>query len=365
VRSTRLLMSTLAVAGTIAGCAATSHLAAVQPPRPRVTPSVVSQPAVATVAWARKPGRQLGIDVDYYVYSPAQDVSGIASAEVAYVKSVHANALSVSFPFFTNGWSGSTVYGNGETPTPADLAIFARAAKRAGLYFSIRPLMDESSLHHNGARVSRTKWVPAHPAAWFASYQRFLRPYARMAEQQRIPEFFTGAEFDKFGSSPYWAKLDSYLRRYYHGALAYANNWEIAIPRAVDRHQVAQTADAYPPMSAASSASVATLTGKWGRYLKGKGRGVVISEIGIAAQAGAYAKPFRLRWTGEPLDAAIQVRWFTAACNAMVNVHGGGIYFWSLNFGQQLNSPPTAADPTAFVDGPGAGAISACFKRLR
>ncbi len=225
--------------------------------------------------------------------------------------------------------------------------------------------MDESSLHHNGP--GQPDQVGAHhPAAWFASYQRFLRPYARMAEQQRIPEFFTGAEFDRFGSSPYWAKLDSYLRRYYHGALAYANNWEIAIPRAVDRHQVAQTADAYPPMSAASRRERRDSHREVGPVPEGKGpRRGYLRDRDSRAGLAAYAKPFRLRWTGEPLDTAIQVRWFTAACNAMVNVHGGGIYFWSLNFGQQLNSPPTAADPTAFADGPGAGAISACFKRLR
>ncbi len=361
-----LLAVVAAAAATVAGCAAASHLATVQPPRPTSAAGVPQATPIPAIvgklpAWAGKPARQLGIDVDFYVYAPGEDVSGIAAADVAYARSLHANSLSVSFPFFTDGWRGDTVYGNGETPSPADLAIVAAAADRAGLYFSIRPLMDESSLHHKGGR---TKWTPTHPAAWFASYEQFLKPYAEMAQGEHIPEFFTGAEFDRFNSSPYWAKLDAYLRRYYHGALAYANNWDIPIAKTVNTEQVTQTVDAYPPTSISSGASVAALTVKWDRYLSHKARGVVISEIGIAAQAGAYDRPFRLVWGGESLDPAIQERWFTAGCDSMVNEHGGGIYFWSVSFGQSLDSPPTLANPTAFVDGPGASAIAACFTRL-
>jgi hypothetical protein len=358
VRSSRLLMAAFMTAGTMVGCAATSHLAAVQPPRSTTVERPVSLPSGRQ---AHEPARQLGIDIDFYRYAPGENVVPLANADIAYVKSLHANALSVSFPFFTNGWRGSTVYGNGETPSAANLATLARAAKAARLYFSIRPLLDESSLNHKGGR---TKWTPAHPAAWFASYERFLKPYAVMAQQQHIPEFFTGVEFDKINNSPYWARLDGFLRKYYHGTLAYANNWEIPIPKLLSKAGVVQTVDAYPPMKAATSASVASLTARWDQYLAPKARGIVISEIGIAAQAGAYSKPYRLTWAGEPLDPAIQARWFTAACDAMVHEKGRGIYFWSIALGQSLTTPPSLADPTDFVAGAGARAISACFQRL-
>jgi hypothetical protein len=356
VRPARPLISALLVAGTMAGCAAASHLGAVQPPRPSPAARTVS---VRTAGWARAPKRQLGLDVDFYSWK-GLNTGQSAAADVAYIKKLHGNSMAVSFPFFMHGWYANGVYGNAQTPSPAQLAIVAKAARNAGLYFSLRPLLDESSLHHAGGRVH---WSPAHPGAWFASYEKFLKPYAQMAQKERIPELIIGVEFDKINNSPYWGKLAAYLRKYYKGTLAYSNNWDIAIRSRVSKDGIVQTLDAYPPMKLPASASVGRVTSSWGAYLRTKARGVVLTEIGIAAQDGAYGKPYRLKWTGEPLDPKIQTRWFTAACDAMVNEKDGGIYFWSITFNQAFSSPPTTSDPTSFVDGPGASAIAACFKR--
>jgi hypothetical protein len=106
------------------------------------------------------------------------------------------------------------------------------------------------------------------------------------------------------------------------------------------------------------------LTVAWDHYLGTRPHGIVLSEVGIAAQSGAYYAPYNVIWNGKPLKPTIQVHWFDAACNAVVNEHETGIYFWSLGLGQQLNVPPGPADPASWVDGPGQNAISACFKRL-
>jgi hypothetical protein len=206
--------------------------------------------------------------------------------------------------------------------------------------------------------------VPAHPAEWFASYENFLRPYAQMAQQQHIQEFITGVEFDKFNGSPYWAKLDSYLRRYYKGTLAYSFLWENVIRSRVSSAGVLQALDAYPPISVPARASIATLTAGWDAYLHRSARGIVMTEVGIASQDGAYARPYRWSWPGERLDPKIQSRWFSAACDAMVSEKAGGLYFWSIGIDNNFSSPPTVADAGAFIDGSGAYAISACFKRL-
>jgi hypothetical protein len=89
-----------------------------------------------------------------------------------------------------------------------------------------------------------------------------------------------------------------------------------------------------------------------------------VTEVGIAAVPGAYAQPYQNYWKAAKLVPAIQVRWFTAACDAARNERLGGIYFWALGLGQTLATPPTIADPTSWVDGPGAKAISSCFLRL-
>jgi hypothetical protein len=345
----------------VAGCAATadhgSSIPQARQPAPSSTPqsSQASQPGRA-----QAPDPQLGIDLDYYVDSPAASVPAIAAADVAYVKSLHANSLSVSFPFFMHGPDAVTVYGSTRTPTPAQLGLLATTAEKAGLYVSIRPLLDEKSLHYPGGR---TKWTPISMAAWFASYEHFLRPYAQMAQREHIPEMFTGVEFNEFLHSPYWSRLDAYLRRYYHGTLAYSDsrNWELPTQR-TNTQGVVQEVDAYKPVRLPSSASVAALTRAWDAYLGHGLHHITISELGITAQDGAYYQPYSVQSFGGRLDPSIQVRWFTAACNAAAR-YGDGLYFWSINFDNQFGVPPSPAYPAAFIDSPGAGAIAACFRR--
>ena len=63
------------------------------------------------------------------------------------------------------------MYASAATPTPSQLAVLIHDAEQAGLYVSLRPLLDEHKL-----REPRGAWAPGDPAAWFASYQHFLQP---------------------------------------------------------------------------------------------------------------------------------------------------------------------------------------------
>ncbi len=234
LRAPAALVAVAVLGSVIGGCVAAPAPAAVKRPKPT---KLSYQPVPA-------PAIQLGIDVDFYTYT-GQDVAAAAKADVAYAKSLHANAISLSFPFFTPGPDSSAVIATSATPTPEDLAIVASAAERAGLYVSIRPLLDQSS---GSIGTSRTTWKPAQPAAWFASYQKFLLPYAAMAQHARIPEFIDGAEFTAFGGSPYWNGLVKALSGIYKGTLVYANNW--GIPLAGNGGTgVRESVDAYHPLN--------------------------------------------------------------------------------------------------------------------
>ena len=360
MNTSRVLITGVAVTALVAGCAAAARLGALRPPAIASASALARANAVPSAHSVRTPARQLGIDVDFYTY-PTLDVARGAKADVAYVKKLHGNAMSVSFPFFMNGPHVPPVHRSAATPSPAEVGVLASYAEHAGLYFSFRPLLDEKSLDFKGGR---THWTPSNPAKWFASYEKFLRPYAQMAQRDHVPEIITGVEFDHFNNSRYWPKLDAYLRTVYHGTLAYSNNWEIPIASRVNRAGVVQLIDAYKPMRLSASASVATLTRSWDAYLGSDARGIVLSELGIAAQEGSYRKPFDFVWNGKPLAPAIQVRWITAACNAVASRPDDGLYLWSIGMAQQFNVPPGPSDPASFVDGPGAKAIASCFKRL-
>jgi hypothetical protein len=350
------LIAVLLLASLVGACSAVSHVGALQPPS--VGTSVVAKTLAPGYVKVPRPPVQLGVGIDFYTY-PGQDVLSAADKTVAYVKSLHANSISISFPFFMRGPHATGVFGSPETPSPAELAQVASVAEKAGLYVSLRPLLDEYAL-----KKSRTDWKPDNLLAWFASYRKFLLPYAQMAQQTHIPELIDGAEFSLFQHSSLWNGLVRGLRSVYTGTLAYDSNWGMPL-----RHNggigISEGVDSYQPMPVPASASQARVTAAWLAYDRTLPRGTVELEVDIAAVRGAYLKPYQVSdWHEASLAPYIQVRWFTAACNALVPARLGGIYFWAVGLGQSTTKPPTLSDPAAWVDSPGETAVRDCFRRL-
>jgi hypothetical protein len=328
-----------ALAALVAGCSAAAHLKALQPPRvPAPTPVASTAPM------------QLGVDIDAYTY-PGQNVAAAAASDIAYIKSLHANAVSISFPFFMSGPASDSVHASSSTPTPAQLATVVEDAQEAGLYVSIRPLLDETSLGE-----SRTRWRPGRLALWFASYLAFLRPYAAMAQRTGVSEMIVGVELSSFPKTPYWGWLDTRLRLDYYGALGYSNNWGNLRFAGAGGQGVRETVDAYEPIPG-------NLGAGWTAFDRRLPAGTVVTEVGIAAVDGAFMLPYHYKWNVTRLDPSVQARWFTAACRAAAATHLGGIYFWSIGLGQQQTGP-TLADQLTWAGGSGAQAISACFAAL-
>lgn len=155
------------------------------PPR---TPNAAAPEAPA------KPARQLGIDIDFY---SGINVGGPARQDAAYINSLQANAASISFPFFSNP-AGTTVTAAQSTPASAQLGTVITAAQHDDLAVTLRPL-DEKSIGE-----SRVDWEPVKLAAWFAAYQRFLLPYAALAQHDHVAMFIVGVEFTRFSAAPQW-----------------------------------------------------------------------------------------------------------------------------------------------------------------
>lgn len=331
----------------VGGCAAASHVGALQPPTVQSTGHISLPPLSADWSQAKF---QRGIDIDWYTY-PGQLVGEDAAATVLYVRSLHANAISISFPFFMRGTRSGSVHATSATPTPAELATLINDAHQAGLYVSLRPLLDEKSLGR-----SRVDWKPADEAAWFASYRRFLAPYAAMAKTTEVQEFIIGTELNDFDVSPHWAALDRFIRRRYHGTLACADSWSRRVNKGCG--VPTQTIDAYHPFGKGH-----WLRGfeTWDRSLP---RDIVQSEVGIAAAQGAWTAPYKSAWPGRRLDPSVQSRWFAASCTAAVRAHLGGIYFWAAGLSAHQAQGPTITSLATWTGGPGGRAIAACFKKV-
>jgi len=341
----KILYGALAVIAVVGGCTAVSHVPALQSQQIPVSAALTVPENVAI----RAPAFQRGIDVDAYTY-PKQDFSAAAAAVVAYVKKLHANSLSISFPFFMSSRRSSEVFASTRTPTPTELGLFIADAERAGLYVSLRPLLSEFQIGGN-----RTLFRPAHMSAWFASYRRFLLPYARMAEANKVGMFIVGAEFSNFGRAPQWNGLDRALGRVYHGRLAYSNNGTVHLSPSTGGRYAIKTVDAYPSMNR-------PLLSGWQAFDRKLPRGTIVSELGIAGFNGAWRTPWRHRLAKKQLLPRVQVWWFSAACQAARATGLRGIYFWALPMAAKFPRT-TAATPAAWAYSVGAAAIAHCFGR--
>jgi hypothetical protein len=298
------------------------------------------------------PSLQLGVDLDFYA-SPGANVMPTARQDITYIKSLHANAISISFPFYSNK-AGSSVGPIAKTPSVAQLGTLITMAENAGLAVTLRPLLSQDALGE-----ARVHWEPANLATWFAAYQRFLLPYAALAQSDHAAVFVIATELDKFALTRRWATLRAALAAVYHGRLAFSNNWSGTRNATAG---LTEMTDAYAPVPLSDSASVPALAGAVAYWAYALPTGSVLSEVGIPAQSGAYAHPWELGSKTAPINRQIQVNWFTAACQAVAQDHLGGIYFWPLYFGQSL--PDSADGPTAWAATPGATAIAKCFTTL-
>src|SRR5215469_3547640 len=340
----KTLYGALAVIAFVGGYTPVSHPHAFQSEQILASRRVTIPESVAI----RRPAFQRGIDIDSYTYR-GENISAAAATVVAYVKKLHANSLSISVPFFMHNRRSSHVFATPETPTPSQLGLIIADAQRAGLYVSIRPLLSEFQIGGN-----RTTWRPAHMSAWFASYRRFLLPYARMAQAHKVGMFIVGAEFSNFGNSPRWNRLDRALARVFHGRLAYSSTGTANLSRSTGGRRAIKTVDAYTPMSR-------RLVRGWKAFDRKLPSRTIITELGISAFDGAWRIPWQLRLQHHRFDPRVQARWFSAACQAARASRLRGIYFWAL--GLLPNMPPTPRHPGAWAHGVGAAAIARCFKR--
>ncbi|MFC4945502.1 glycoside hydrolase family 113 [Pseudonocardia sp. GCM10023141] len=314
-----------------------------------------------------RPGRpELGVQV-YWVDDPADTPELIrrkAERIFDHVIGMEANAASISFPFYSESITASTVLTDRRTPTPDRLAVVVDEARRSGLRVAVRPLLDEANLLQHDARDWRGGLQPVDRNAWYASYQDFLGPYLTMAQQHRVDTFMIAAELNSLQGDPHWAPMIAQARTLYHGEIGYAANWD-AYPQAkagVPADGVG--IDAYPRLGLAAGASAAQMHDAWRAWLDATapGQDVVLYEVGAAAEPRMMDNPAIPNTPGAALDKTVQRRWFAAACSAARERGLRGLYWWKL----ELDDDPAAADPVddlhdSFLGRPAEEAIRQCF----
>jgi hypothetical protein len=374
--SPRQLKVAIAACLTIAalsGCSAAARASA--PVAAQATVRVgQDQPAWQGLPQVARPWHQgmpqLGIDVYWTGNKQDSDAVIRAKAEriIKYAISLHANSISLTFPFYTYGISSDTVYaGNPTTPTPAHIAIFLSVAAESHIRATIRPVLNEDVLVAENPNYWRGDIAPASTSAWFASYRNLLLPYARVAQADHAATFVIGTELTSLEGNPNWPSLVSAISSVYHGQIMYDENFSSFQTDDSNLPVATFGVDAYPRFQLPDSASDAQLTQAWEGWLGAHSASVlhstILSEVGIAAVAGAYSDPGD--WVGtvnSPIVTQVQANWYQAVCNAFTADRLAGLYWWEVNFDADPAQPAAfLSDRLTFLDRPAQQVISTCF----
>ncbi|WP_206743414.1 glycoside hydrolase family 113 [Streptomyces graminilatus] len=331
--------------------------------------SAAGNPVPARVARPWRPGDpQLGAQVLWYAYAGETDASVRADSLrlVNYMVGKHMNAISVTFPFVTAGPTASRVGVSARTPSVRHLGMFLDTAAAAGLRITLRPLLDERSLLARDPLAWRGSLAPADRAAWFRSYEGFLAPYLAVAAGHHVRTFVLGAELTSLEGDPRWRSVVAAARKSFSGDLSYDANWDDYVSRHVPVPVDHLGIDAYfsfPRLG--DDASVAEIAEGWQRWLDRKSTGklprIVLSEVGIIAEDGAYRHP--AVWTGGGrLNPTVQRRWFEAACRVARDRDMAGLYWWNLDFHADPAVGSPAGSHTSFLGRPAEAVIASCFE---
>jgi hypothetical protein len=316
---------------------------------------------------------QLGIDVYWTANAHDSDTLIRAKAEriIAYAIRLGANSISLTFPFYTHGISSDTVYANKvTTPSPGHISIFLSAAAASRVRVTLRPVLNEDTLVAQNPNAWRGSIEPADPSAWFASYRGFLLPYARVAQSAHAATLVIGTELNSLGGNPGWPALVRAISSVYRGQLAYDENFDSFQNHDTNLPVPTFGVDAYPRFQLPDSASVGELARSWEGWLGSHSAGVlhktVLSEVGIAAVAGAYAFPGAWLGTADsPIVPEVQANWYSAVCRAFSTEKLAGIYWWEVNFDANPAKPADfLRDRLTFLDRPAQHVISACFTSI-
>jgi hypothetical protein len=314
------------------------------PPSPQLAPPSPqpSLPAPATPV-ARPAGgggqKQRGVALGLF----AEDVSFSYGPLLEEIAAIGASHVALVVPLYQEHAGSNTLRLHTRfSPTLAATAEAVRAAKRAGLEVTLFPIV------RLDAPRTPNEWrgtlAPASRPAWFESYEALLGDLAAVAAATGATRLVVGSELSSLDGQedlPRWRLVVERIRAIFSGGLVYSANWDhYRETRLFDLVDEIGLAGYFNLRDKDGPSDVDSLAGRWRalraqieNWLAGRGKPLLITELGYRSRAGSSASPWD-EGPGGTVDLDEQRRCFAAFRRAWIDPGTpaallDGFYVWN------------------------------------
>lgn len=334
---------------------------------PTLSSAVTRAPAVVSphVAPTAAPVKGIAITMGFANQLTDAKATVIANNLFSYVsRDLHANAVSLNFPFWESGSLSNEPMRAPMTSSPQRLMAITAIAHHYHLSVQWRPYLFESDLLYQ----THDSIKPTDPGLWLKNYWTFLEPYLQAANLSGAASFSIALELRTM--LPYLSQWTTIIRRaksLFSGTLFYSQQHlpQVSLPL------TARGYDAYQPikLKTAKDLSVAALTRGFvfnlhASEMQQTPADLTVEEISIPGVPYAYLRPSHFHYPANiKPDRPVQTEWFEAACNAFYQLHLQGMYYYGIAFNRYTPDENQSTDVYGWIGTPSATAIARCFER--
>lgn len=316
----------------------------------KLSPQSVSPKPVASSSLSPNAGNPTAPEVGVDLYAawdyPLSLVQVDGARDLTYIRqTLRADGVGIMWNLCSPSDQSTSISSCAGTLSPAAVGVLAAQAQHDGLAIEMRPVIRVGPA--SGWNHPRRSWEgfinPGNQRAFFASLLDAEKPYLLVARRYHAQAFVAASELRGLQASPLWPGFLRQAQTICDCVASY--DLSDVLPSG------AGGLDAYPHIQLPDNVSQTQLDQAWmdflGEFPRSALRQASIQEISIPAEVNAYRHP--ANWnSGSAVDAAVQARWFTAACRAAARYSMRGIWFYEVNL---TDDPAAPSSFPAFFEG--------------
>jgi len=276
--------------------------------------------------------------INYVSYDPEEYGSPSAKEDLKYLKSFGVDWVAVVVTWYQSNPMATDIASDPlRTPTDASLTGLLRDLHALNLKVFLRPMVDsKDGMWRGSIKFDReADW-----SAWFASYERFILHYAKIAAQNHVSLYSVGVELeDTVRRDDTWRSVIDHVRQVFNGPLTYSANWdgfsEVPFWDALDYVGI----DAYfdlvldanaEPTQEAMKVAWQQWVDQIGQFSDENKKRILLTEIGMQSIQGGSRHPWD--WSIEaPISLQEQATYYEATFKVFWDKPWlAGLYWWAV-----------------------------------